>query len=295
MLALRLAVVCLPGLFRLPSAFGLRQWMSLRPFAEGRLAQLLGCTLFSQMHADSPKVYLRTADASVGEVIEPAAIRDLPLNGRMLIDLVLTVPGAHLSHGAQAGDMNPLYWRPGQRSAVSIEGNRPNANYFLLDGVTNTDATFSTLNLRPSPDAVQEFKVQTGSYSTEMGGAGGGQVNIVTRSGTNQFHGTVYEFLPGEPAEYWPVEEGAKRTVYASVAFEQNLSQGSNALIIAGASSGSQEGAEFATNENLLGAFINRIKEGGGRLPYFDVLIRTTTIDGHAQEPAVVSFRTLKQ
>jgi len=138
---------------------------------------------------------LRTTDTSVGEVIEPAAIRELPLNGRMLIDLVLTVPGAHLSHGAQAGDMNPLYWRPGQRSAVSIGGNRPNANYFLLDGATNTDPTFNTLNLSPSPDAVREFKVQTGSYSAEMGGAGGGQVNIVTRSGTNQFHGTAYDFL----------------------------------------------------------------------------------------------------
>src|SRR6266545_1150718 len=138
---------------------------------------------------------LRTADSSVGEVIEPAAISNLPLNGRMLIDLMLTVPGAHLSHGAQAGDMNPLYWRPGQRSSVSIGGNRPNANYFLLDGATNTDPTFNTLNLSPSPDAVLEFKVQTGSYSAEMGGAGGGQVNIVTRSGSNQFHGTVYEFL----------------------------------------------------------------------------------------------------
>jgi hypothetical protein len=63
---------------------------------------------------------LRATDAGVGEVIEPAAIGNLPLNGRMLIDLVLTVPGAHASHGAQAGDMNPLYWRPGQRSAVSI-------------------------------------------------------------------------------------------------------------------------------------------------------------------------------
>jgi hypothetical protein len=138
---------------------------------------------------------LRTTDPSVGEVIEPIAIRSLPLNGRMLIDLVLTVPGAHISHGAQTGDMNPLYWRPGQRSAVSIGGNRPNANYFLLDGTTNTDPTFNTLNLSPSPDAVQEFKVQTGSYSAEMGGAGGGQVNIVTRTGTNQFHGTAYEFL----------------------------------------------------------------------------------------------------
>jgi Carboxypeptidase regulatory-like domain len=138
---------------------------------------------------------LRTTDASVGEVIEPAAVQELPLNGRMLIDLVLTVPGAHISHGAQTGDMNPLYWRPGQRSAVSIGGNRPNANYFLLDGSTDTDPTFNTLNLSPSPDAVQEFKVQTGNYSAEMGGAGGGQINIVTRSGSEQFHGTVYEFL----------------------------------------------------------------------------------------------------
>jgi len=138
---------------------------------------------------------LRATDASVGEVIEPSAIRNLPLNGRMLIDLVLTVPGAHESHGAQTGDMNPLYWRPGQRSAVSVGGNRPNANYFLLDGTTNTDPTFNTLNLSPSPDAVQEFKVLTGSYSAEMGGAGGGQINIVTRSGTNKLHGTIYEFL----------------------------------------------------------------------------------------------------
>src|SRR5216110_35908 len=138
---------------------------------------------------------LHTVDASIGEVIEPAAVSNLLLNGRMLIDLVLTVPGAHVSHGAQAGDMNPLYWRPGQRSAVSIGGNRPNANYFLLDGATNTDPTFNTMNLSPSPDAVQEFKVQTGSYSAEMGGAGGGQINIVTRSGSNAFHGTAYEFL----------------------------------------------------------------------------------------------------
>src|SRR5204863_5359895 len=138
---------------------------------------------------------LHTVDASIGEVIEPAAVNNLPLNGRMLIDLVLTVPGAHVSHGAQTGDMNPLYWRPGQRSAVSIGGNRPNANYFLLDGATNTDPTFNTLNLSPSPDAVQEFKVQTGSYSAEFGGAGGGQVNIVTRSGSSHFHGTVYEFM----------------------------------------------------------------------------------------------------
>ena len=147
-----------------------------------------------EVSADTINV-LRTTDASLGEVVEPTAVQNLPLNGRMLIDLVLTVPGAHEGHGAQTGDMSPLYWRPGQRSAISISGNRPNANYFLLDGATNTDPTFNTLNFSPSPDAVREFKVQTGSYTAELGGAGGGQVNIVTRTGTNEYHGTVYEFL----------------------------------------------------------------------------------------------------
>jgi Carboxypeptidase regulatory-like domain len=156
--------------------------------------QLTSVTGTVNIQSDTVNV-LRTTDASVGEVVERTSIRNLPLNGRMLIDLVLTVPGAHESHGAQTGDMSPLYWRPGQRSSVSIGGNRPNANYFLLDGATNTDPTFNTLNLSPSPDSVQEFQVVTGSYSAEMGGAGGGQINIATRTGTSEFHGTAYEFL----------------------------------------------------------------------------------------------------
>jgi len=138
---------------------------------------------------------LKTSDASLGEVVETKSVEELPLNGRMLLDLAVTVPGSHMSHGAQTGDMNPLYWRPGQASAISIGGGRPNANYFLIDGVTNTDPTFNTQNISLSPDAVQEFKVQTGSYAAELGGAGGGQINIATRSGTSQFHGTIYEFL----------------------------------------------------------------------------------------------------
>src|SRR5713101_2983889 len=138
---------------------------------------------------------LHTTDASVGEVVEPTSIRELPLNGRMLIDLVLTVPGAHVGFGAQTGSTNPLYWRPGQRSAVVIGGARPNANFFLLDGASNTDPTFNTQNLSPSPDAVKEFQVETSSYTADMGGAGGGQINIVTHSGSSQFHGTAYEFL----------------------------------------------------------------------------------------------------
>ncbi len=138
---------------------------------------------------------LRSTDASVGEVVERKSVQELPLNGRMLVDLVLTVPGAHVGFGAQTGETNPLYWRPGQRSAIVIGGSRPNANFFLLDGATNTDPTFNTQNLSPSPDAVMEFQVETSSYTADMGGAGGGQINIVSRGGTNAYHGTAYEFL----------------------------------------------------------------------------------------------------
>src|SRR5690349_3533392 len=108
---------------------------------------------------------LKTENTSNGAVIERASVEQLPLNGRMLLDLALTVPGSHMGHGAQTGNMNPLYWRPGQNSSLTIGGNRPNANYFLIDGVVNTDPTFNTQNLSLSPDVVREFQVQTSTFS----------------------------------------------------------------------------------------------------------------------------------
>ena len=101
---------------------------------------------------------------------------------------------------------------------------------------------------------------------------------------------------PGELSEYLPVDEGAKRTVYASVSFLPNLNNGGNAMIIAGNSSGSQEiAAEFVTNEKLLKAFTDKIRQGEDRLPYFELLIRTITLAGVAQESEVVTYRILGQ
>ena len=108
---------------------------------------------------------LRTSDASLGEVVESTLTQELPLNGRHLLDLAQLAPGVHMGSGAQSGNTNPLYWRPQQNSALSVGGARPNANRFILDGSINTDPTFNTLAFSPSPDAVLEFKVQTGSYS----------------------------------------------------------------------------------------------------------------------------------
>ena len=101
---------------------------------------------------------------------------------------------------------------------------------------------------------------------------------------------------PGEQAEYLPVNDGAKRTVYASISFLPNLNNAGNALIIAGNSSGAQEiAAEFVSNEKLLKAFTDKLHQGEDRLPYFELLIRTITLAGVAQESEVVTYRILKQ
>jgi hypothetical protein len=100
---------------------------------------------------------------------------------------------------------------------------------------------------------------------------------------------------PGEQAEYLPVEEGAKRVVYAAVAFVPNLNHGGNVLIISGMASGAQEIAvELITNEKLLNPSATRIWKDGQRLPYFEILIRTITLAGVAQEPEVIAYRVLE-
>ena len=152
-------------------------------------------TQAQSVNVKAGSIVMDSTKTSVGEVIDPQAIANLPLNGRMVLGLAVIAPGVHASSGAQSGDFNPLYWRPGQDSAISAGGARPNANYYLLDGAVNTDPTFWTQNISLSPDAIQEFRVDTSTYAANEGGAGGGQINIVTRSGTDKFHGTLYEYV----------------------------------------------------------------------------------------------------
>jgi Carboxypeptidase regulatory-like domain len=137
---------------------------------------------------------LHVSDAVVGEVIGQRQVEELPLNGRQFLELALLVPGAHTGHGAQMGDMSPLYWRPGQNSALSIAGARPNSNVYLLDGTVNTDPSFNTFVISLPPDSIREFQIQTGTYSAELG-AGTGQINVVTKSGTFDVKGSVYEYV----------------------------------------------------------------------------------------------------
>jgi carboxypeptidase family protein len=137
---------------------------------------------------------LHISDAVVGEVIDRQQVAELPLNGRQFLELAMLVPGAHSSHGAQMGDMSPLYWRPGQNSAITIAGARPNSNVYLLDGTVNTDPSFNTFVISLPPDSIREFQIQTGTYTAELG-AGTGQINVVTRSGTFKVKGSLYEYV----------------------------------------------------------------------------------------------------
>lgn len=138
---------------------------------------------------------LDTVSSSVGEVIGERQLSALPLNGRQFLELALLVPGVHSSHGAASGSTLPLYWRPGQNSAITVSGGRPSANAFRIDGTTNTDPTFNTYIVNLPPDAIHEFQIETSSYSAELGAAGTGQINVVTKAGTQTIRGSVYEHV----------------------------------------------------------------------------------------------------
>ena len=135
---------------------------------------------------------VETSNATIGTVIENRRIVELPLNGRNYLQLVALSPNvsAEFAGPGQAGDR-----QGGSRANqnLSISGQRREFNFYTLDGVDNTDVNFNTYIFLPSVDALQEFKVQTGVYSAEFG-RGASQVNVVTKSGTNRLHGTVFEF-----------------------------------------------------------------------------------------------------
>lgn len=136
---------------------------------------------------------VETADTSMSEVIDQRRIINLPLNGRQATDLIILAGGAAIAPGA-AGRFITTHDYP-SAVAVSVSGGQPNANNYLLDGADHRD-THSNVNLPfPFPDALQEFSVQTGGLSARNGLQAGALVNVVTKSGTNQFHGNLFEFV----------------------------------------------------------------------------------------------------
>ncbi|MGO4518046.1 TonB-dependent receptor [Terriglobus sp. 2YAB30_2] len=137
---------------------------------------------------------LQSESATVSSTVTAQSVQDLPLNGRNYVQLIQIVPGANegpgngLTSGGRPDDRR-------QSSSFSVNGQDDTLNNFIIDGFDNNERIIGTSGVRPNVEGIQEISVQTNSYAPEAGRTAGGVVNIVTRSGSNQFHGSAYEYF----------------------------------------------------------------------------------------------------
>ena len=128
-----------------------------------------------------------TREVQIGGVIETQRVNDLPLNGRNVYQLVTTLPGVTSARLATGPDDTGNYF--------NVNGSRSRQSTFFLDGNMNNSHFRNSGNEAPNPDAVEEFRLITSNFNAEFGRSSGAVVNVVTRSGTNQYHGSLFEFL----------------------------------------------------------------------------------------------------
>src|SRR5690349_22759634 len=187
-----------PGSYRVvATAQGFKQFISSGVVLQVNQAARLDIQLTvggvnEQVSVTGEAPVLETESAAHGAVIDHTKMVELPLNGRDYNQLALLSPGVLAP--------TPRLQSIGFRGVFNVNGNRAFQNAFQLDGVDNTSYSnsFRGLNaqvIQPSVEALQEFKIQTNAYSAEFGRSAGALVNAVVRSGTNQVHGTVYDFL----------------------------------------------------------------------------------------------------
>ena len=164
--------------------------------AVGQATQTIEVAANSQM--------LSTEDATVGTVIEQQRISELPLNGRSFFSLVALSPNVTYGFTPAQQASSRL---GGSRSTLTmaLSGARATWENYTLDGITNTDVDFNTYIVLPSVEALQEFKVQSGIYPAEFGREAG-QVNVLTKPGTNSYHGTAFEFLRNNALDARPYD-----------------------------------------------------------------------------------------
>jgi len=141
--------------------------------------------------ADSPLI--QTSSSELGTTVGSQQIEALPLNGRNFVNLTRTVPGVLRGiPGANIDGAGSLAWRAS--ASFSANGQRPRDNNYMLDGVDNNETWLQTVVIFPSVDALDEFKLQTSTYSAEFGRSLGGVVNLQIKSGTNRMRGSGFEF-----------------------------------------------------------------------------------------------------
>src|SRR5580698_5322948 len=142
---------------------------------------------------------VNTSNATIGSVISGEQVTDLPLNGRNFTALALLAPGVTRgSYGDAASGVsgNSETFRNSESggASLSVNGIRPQADNFLLDGLDDNDSLTNTILIFPNIDATQEFKIDTSIAPAEYGRAGGAIVASSIKSGSNQFHGSAFEF-----------------------------------------------------------------------------------------------------
>src|SRR6266568_4641535 len=146
------------------------------------------------VQVEASAVTLDTDSSAISQIVTQRQVDQLPLNGRNFLSLLFIGAGAVQTNGEQ-GQM-----RQGEGNAISINGGRPTSNNYTLDGLINTDTALNTPAVILSQDAIQEFKIQSETYSAEYGFSAN-QVNIVSKSGSNQLHGTAFEFLRNDAVD----------------------------------------------------------------------------------------------
>ncbi len=135
---------------------------------------------------------VETEIPTTGGTVTGAPIQNLPLNGRNTLDLALTQPGVIPAVPVSAGDSEY------HAGTFTIAGGRQDSVNYILDGGNNTSLMTNSVVLNPNPDMIAEFKILTSNYTAEYGRNAGGIVSVVTKSGTNQLHGSLFEYLRNE-------------------------------------------------------------------------------------------------
>lgn len=150
----------------------------------------IGSTAQTVVVSEAPPL-VNTTTQTLSDVIEHERMTELPLNGRNAVETMQLIPGVSgVSTANTTGQSKP----PGS-TTVNVNGSRNNQTSYELDGAQFLDQYYNVNVPFPFPDALQEFSVQTSNYSARYGGNAGGVVNVVTKSGTNQFHGDLFEFV----------------------------------------------------------------------------------------------------
>ncbi len=149
------------------------------------------------------------ADSSVlTSTVTEASVQDLPLNGRNYINLAQITPGANegppngLTSGARPDDRR-------QTSSISVNGQSDVINDEMVDGLDNNERIIGTIGIRPSVEAIAQINVQSNTYTADVGRTAGGIINIITKSGSNDFHGSAYEFFRNDVLDAYPFQFGA--------------------------------------------------------------------------------------